>query len=102
MVSVVCVTTGNNHNTKDIEDEQDDEDAEESVPIENESYVNFRKRMEKKTEIKAEEVLQENKKLCREFRRKAVTPFTRHFTHLANSDSYRELYLYVCNQKNTF
>ncbi|GAA6065157.1 putative ATP-dependent RNA helicase DHX57, partial [Tachysurus ichikawai] len=61
---------GDNHNTEDIEDEQDDEDAEESIPIENESYVNFRKRMEKKTDIRAEEVLQENKKLCREFRKK--------------------------------
>lgn len=75
-ICLICITTGDNHNTEDIEDEQDDEDAEESIPIENESYVNFRKRMEKKTDIRAEEVLQENKKLCREFRKKTVTAFT--------------------------
>lgn len=94
----VCVTTGNMHNTEDIEDEHYDEDAEESVPIENESYVNFRKRMEKKTEIKAEEVQQQNKKLCREFRKKSVTDFTcdqSFFTHLTNSNSCRE-FIPVC------
>ncbi|XP_060781858.1 putative ATP-dependent RNA helicase DHX57 isoform X2 [Neoarius graeffei] len=63
-------TEGDKHNTEDIEDEQYDENAEESIPIENESYVNFRKRMEKNTEMRDEQVLQENKKLCREFKRK--------------------------------
>lgn len=72
----MCITTGDKHNPEDFEDEQYEDDAEESVPIENESYVKFRKRMEKKTEIRAEEVLQENKKLCTEFRRKLVTAFT--------------------------
>ncbi|KAF4090320.1 hypothetical protein AMELA_G00050480 [Ameiurus melas] len=66
----VMYTEGDKHNTEDFEDEQDYDDVEESVPIENESYVNFRKRMEKKSETRAEEVLQENRKLCREFRRK--------------------------------
>ncbi|KAI5606345.1 putative ATP-dependent RNA helicase DHX57 isoform X1, partial [Silurus asotus] len=66
----VMHTEGDTHSAEDFEDEQCDGDAEESVPIENESYVNFRKRMEKKTELRAEEVQQENKKLCREFRRK--------------------------------
>lgn len=99
MVAVVCITTGDKHNTEDFEDEQDDDDdAEESVPIENESYVNFRKRMEKKSEARAEEVLQENKKLCREFRRKPVTAFISDqsfFTHLTNFDRYRE-FISVC------
>ncbi|TSK22801.1 DExH-box ATP-dependent RNA helicase DExH1 [Bagarius yarrelli] len=66
-------TDGRTHNAEDFEDEQDDEEAEESVPIENESYVNLRKRIEKKTDLRAEEVLQENKKLCREFRRKSCS-----------------------------
>lgn len=71
-----CITPGDKHNTEDLEDEQYDEDADESVPIENESYVNFRKRMEKKSEMRTEDVLQENKKLCREFRRKLVIALT--------------------------
>lgn len=62
---------------EDIDDEQeeedDDEDEEENIPVENESYVNLRKRMVKKIEIKAEQMQQENKKLCREFKKKQVT-----------------------------
>ncbi|KAF5910256.1 putative ATP-dependent RNA helicase DHX57 [Clarias magur] len=61
---------GDKQTSEDTEDEQCDEDAEENVPIENESYVNFRKRMEKRTEKRAEELLQENKNLCKEFKRK--------------------------------
>ncbi|KAI4874272.1 hypothetical protein NFI96_028451, partial [Prochilodus magdalenae] len=59
-------------NTEGVEDEDEeyDEDSEECVPVENESYVNFRKTMGKKAEIRTEEVLQENKKLYREFKRK--------------------------------
>ncbi|XP_055026440.2 putative ATP-dependent RNA helicase DHX57 [Misgurnus anguillicaudatus] len=58
---------------EDIDDEQeegDDEDEEESIPVQNESYVNLRKRMVKKTEIRTEQIQQDNKKLCGEFRRK--------------------------------
>ncbi|KAK7140601.1 hypothetical protein R3I94_013020 [Phoxinus phoxinus] len=57
----------------DIDEEQDEddyEDVEECIPVENESYVNLRKRMVKKAEIKTEQIQQENKKLCREFKRK--------------------------------
>ncbi|XP_039513078.1 putative ATP-dependent RNA helicase DHX57 isoform X2 [Pimephales promelas] len=57
----------------DIEEEQDEDDyeyVEECIPVENESYVNLRKRMVKKAEIKTEQIQQENKKLCREFKRK--------------------------------
>ncbi|XP_016129380.1 putative ATP-dependent RNA helicase DHX57 [Sinocyclocheilus grahami] len=56
---------------EDIVDEQEDgdEDEEQCIPVENESYVNLRKRMVK-IEIKTEQILQENKKLCREFKRK--------------------------------
>lgn len=42
----------------------------------NESYVNLRKKMVKKPEIKTEQIQQENKKLCREFKRKQVTHIT--------------------------
>lgn len=63
----------------DIDEEQDDddyEDVEECIPVENESYVNLRKRMVKKAEIKTEQIQQENKKLCREFMRKQVAHLT--------------------------
>lgn len=94
----MCITAGDKLNTKGIEDDDDDDDAKESVPVENESYVNFRKRMEKKTEIRAEEGLQENMKLCREFRRKPVTAFTYLMTFFFNP---RHIYLYAWTQKNT-
>lgn len=60
-------------NIDDEEEEDDDEDVEESIPVQNESYVNLRKRMVKKTESKTEQIQQENKKLCREFKKKQVT-----------------------------
>uniref|UniRef100_A0AAR2JMS0 Putative ATP-dependent RNA helicase DHX57 n=1 Tax=Pygocentrus nattereri TaxID=42514 RepID=A0AAR2JMS0_PYGNA len=52
----------------DIPTSEYDEDSEESVPVENESYVNFRKTMGKKAETRAEDILKENRKLCREKR----------------------------------
>ncbi|XP_051946382.1 putative ATP-dependent RNA helicase DHX57 [Xyrauchen texanus] len=56
---------------EDINDEEgDDEEDEECIPVENESYVNLRKRMVKKLELKTEQIQQENKKLCREFKKK--------------------------------
>ncbi|XP_052007005.1 putative ATP-dependent RNA helicase DHX57 [Xyrauchen texanus] len=58
---------------EDIDDEPEEgdvEDEEECIPVENESYVNLRKRMVKKMEIKTDQIQQENKKLCREFMRK--------------------------------
>ncbi|KAK2896458.1 hypothetical protein Q8A67_010946 [Cirrhinus molitorella] len=62
---------------EDVDDEQEDgdndEDEEECIPVENESYVNLRKRMVKKAEIKTEQITQENKKLCREFKRKRLS-----------------------------
>ncbi|XP_026870115.2 putative ATP-dependent RNA helicase DHX57 isoform X1 [Electrophorus electricus] len=67
------LTAAENLNTHGAEDEDDEyeEDGEECVPIENESYVNLRKKLEKKSETRAEDVLKENRKLCREFRRKS-------------------------------
>ncbi|XP_030627357.1 LOW QUALITY PROTEIN: putative ATP-dependent RNA helicase DHX57 [Chanos chanos] len=56
-------------NTNDEEEDDEEDMEEESVPVESESYVNLRKKMVK-TEIKIEEVQQENKKLCKEFKRK--------------------------------
>uniref|UniRef100_A0A8B9RK37 RNA helicase n=1 Tax=Astyanax mexicanus TaxID=7994 RepID=A0A8B9RK37_ASTMX len=58
-------------NTEDVDDDEEEyDDSEECVPVEEESYVNFRKKMGKKAEIRVEDVLQDNKKLCREFKRK--------------------------------
>uniref|UniRef100_A0A4W4E6C5 Putative ATP-dependent RNA helicase DHX57 n=1 Tax=Electrophorus electricus TaxID=8005 RepID=A0A4W4E6C5_ELEEL len=68
----VPVSNLNTHGAED-EDDEYEEDGEECVPIENESYVNLRKKLEKKSETRAEDVLKENRKLCREFRRKSVT-----------------------------
>uniref|UniRef100_A0A3B5M306 C3H1-type domain-containing protein n=1 Tax=Xiphophorus couchianus TaxID=32473 RepID=A0A3B5M306_9TELE len=42
----------------------------EAVPVEAESYVNLRKKMESKHSQKTENLLQENGKLCRDFQRK--------------------------------
>ncbi|MGH0122982.1 UNVERIFIED_CONTAM: hypothetical protein FKN15_077636 [Acipenser sinensis] len=54
------------------EEEEEEEDLEDppAVPVENESYVNFKKKFTKKYEWKAESVQQENSKLCRQFRNK--------------------------------
>uniref|UniRef100_A0A667YGD4 Putative ATP-dependent RNA helicase DHX57 n=1 Tax=Myripristis murdjan TaxID=586833 RepID=A0A667YGD4_9TELE len=52
------------------ERDEDEEDDDEAVPVESESYVNLRKKMVKKHELKIDNLLQENSKLCQEFRRK--------------------------------
>ena len=54
------------------ERDEDNDDDQEVVPVEAESYVNLRKTMVKRHEVKTENVLQENGKLCREFKRKQV------------------------------
>ncbi|XP_019134505.2 putative ATP-dependent RNA helicase DHX57 [Larimichthys crocea] len=51
-------------------DERDEEDEDEVVPVESESYVNLRKKMVNKHNLKIDNLLQENNKLCREFQRK--------------------------------
>uniref|UniRef100_H3DMF3 Putative ATP-dependent RNA helicase DHX57 n=1 Tax=Tetraodon nigroviridis TaxID=99883 RepID=H3DMF3_TETNG len=51
-------------------DERDEEDEDEDVPVENESYVNLRKKTVQKHHLKTDNVLQESGKLCREFQRK--------------------------------
>lgn len=53
-------------------DERDEEDEDEVVPVESESYVNLRKKMVNKHNLKIDNLLQENNKLCREFQRKQV------------------------------
>ncbi|MGH0136635.1 UNVERIFIED_CONTAM: hypothetical protein FKN15_070042 [Acipenser sinensis] len=57
---------------KAVESEEEEDDLEDppAVPVENESYVNFKKKFTKKYEWKAESVQQENTKLCRQFRNK--------------------------------
>ncbi|KAM4570366.1 putative ATP-dependent RNA helicase DHX57 isoform 2-T2 [Odontesthes bonariensis] len=51
-------------------DEREDDPEVEAVPVESESYVNLRKKMVNKHNQKMDNLLQENGKLCREFRRK--------------------------------
>lgn len=53
-------------------DERDEEDEDEAVPVESESYVNLRKKMVNKHNLKMDNLLQENGKLCREFQKKQV------------------------------
>ncbi|XP_022604934.1 putative ATP-dependent RNA helicase DHX57 [Seriola dumerili] len=51
-------------------DEREEDDEDEVVPVESESYVNLRKKMVNKHNLKIDNLLQENGKLCREFQRK--------------------------------
>ncbi|XP_070784836.1 putative ATP-dependent RNA helicase DHX57 isoform X3 [Enoplosus armatus] len=51
-------------------DERDEEDEDEAVPVESESYVNLRKKMVNKHNLKLDNLLQENGKLCRDFHKK--------------------------------
>ncbi|XP_034719947.1 putative ATP-dependent RNA helicase DHX57 isoform X1 [Etheostoma cragini] len=51
-------------------DEREDDDESESIPVETESYVNLRKRMVTKHNLKIDNLLKENGKLCREFKKK--------------------------------
>lgn len=57
---------------KDTEEaeEPEEEAGVEAVPVETESYVNLRKKMESRHSQNLESLLQENGKLCREFQRK--------------------------------
>lgn len=55
---------------KEEEDERDEEDEDEAVPVETESYVNLRKKMVTKHNLKIDNLRQENSKLCREFQKK--------------------------------
>lgn len=52
------------------EREEDEEDV--VVPVESESYVNLRKKMVNRHNVRIDNLLQENGKLCREFQRKKV------------------------------
>ncbi|XP_039595001.1 putative ATP-dependent RNA helicase DHX57 [Polypterus senegalus] len=54
----------------ELEDEEDAEEETQTVPVENESYVNFKKKLTKKFEWRPESVELENAKLCRQFRSK--------------------------------
>lgn len=53
-------------------DDRDEEEEDEAVPVESESYVNLRKKMVNKHNLKIDNILQENSKLCRDFQRKQV------------------------------
>lgn len=57
------------------EREDDEEDEDSAVPVETESYVSLRKRMVRKHEMRMDNLMQENGKLCQEFRRKQVNTF---------------------------
>lgn len=53
-------------------DGRDEEDEEEAIPVQSESYVNLRKKMVQKHNVKLDNLLQENSKLRREFQKKEV------------------------------
>lgn len=53
-------------------EEPEEEAGVDAVPVETESYVNLRKKMESRHSQNMEGLLQENGKLCREFQRKQV------------------------------
>ncbi|KAK5607125.1 hypothetical protein CRENBAI_007306 [Crenichthys baileyi] len=64
-----------NQKPTDLKETGEAEEPEEEVevvvvPVETESYVNLRKKMESKHSQKVENLLQDNSKLCREFQRK--------------------------------
>lgn len=63
-------------------DERDEEVDDDAVPVESESYVNLKKRMANRHNMKIENLLQENGKLCREFQRKQVKYAYCHLKHL--------------------
>lgn len=50
--------------------ERDEDEDDQAVPVENESYVNLRKKMVNRHKQKINNLLQENGKLCREFQKK--------------------------------
>lgn len=58
-------------------DEKQEDDEDQAVPVENESYVNLRKKMAHKHKLKLDNHLKENGKLCREFQRKQVNKHVR-------------------------
>ncbi|XP_040000994.1 putative ATP-dependent RNA helicase DHX57 [Xiphias gladius] len=51
-------------------DEKEEDEEDDAVPVESESYVNLRKKMVNKHNVKIDNLLQENGKLCRDFLRK--------------------------------
>ncbi|KAM8884775.1 putative ATP-dependent RNA helicase DHX57 isoform 1-T2 [Synchiropus picturatus] len=53
--------------------EEEEEEEDNAIVVENESYVNLRKKMANKHSMKMDNILQENGKLCREFRRKQTS-----------------------------
>lgn len=64
--------TVNNKDTKGTEDldEREEEEEEQAVPVENDSYVNLRKKMVNKHSMKMDNLLQDNSKLCKDFQKK--------------------------------
>jgi len=57
---------------EELDEKDEDEDDEEDVPVETESYVNLRKKMVNKHNMKIDNLQKENGKLCREFKKKQV------------------------------
>lgn len=67
----MCVLVKETEATEEL-DERDEEEEDEAVPVESESYINLRKKMVNKHNLKIENIRQENGKLCRDFQRKQV------------------------------
>lgn len=61
-------------------DEREDDEEDEVVPVESESYVNLRKTMVNKHNVRIDNLLQENGKLCREFQKKKVNYIFKKYT----------------------
>ncbi|KAJ0012415.1 hypothetical protein NQD34_016749 [Periophthalmus magnuspinnatus] len=61
-----------NKDTGDTEehDERDEEEEEQAVPVENESYVSLRKKIVNKRNLKIDNLLQENGRLCKDYQKK--------------------------------
>lgn len=69
-VTQICKSGFTSEERAEAEEEEDEDEA---VPVENESYVNLRKKTVQKHSLKTDNVLQESGKLCREFQRKQVS-----------------------------
>uniref|UniRef100_A0A8D0GNK2 RNA helicase n=1 Tax=Sphenodon punctatus TaxID=8508 RepID=A0A8D0GNK2_SPHPU len=52
----------------ELEEEEEEEEDPETVEVENESYVNLRKKLSRKYDVQAKPVYNENVKICKQFR----------------------------------
>ncbi|XP_034019242.1 putative ATP-dependent RNA helicase DHX57 isoform X2 [Thalassophryne amazonica] len=65
-----CVDVKEAREQEEMDEKDEDDDDDQAVPVESESYVNLRKTMVKKHKLNMDNLLQENGKLCQEFKKK--------------------------------